>query len=61
MKVKKRRNISATVKLDDEFEIQKLRTILAYYISDGNPATESKESARFAYEMWRSLMKLGGT
>lgn len=61
MKVKKRRTISATVKLDDEFEIQKLRMILAYYISDGNPATESKESAKFAYELWKSLVKLGET
>lgn len=60
MKVKKRRKISATVKLDDEFEIQKLRMILAYYISEGDPSPDT-ESAKFAYEMWRSLMKLGGT
>lgn len=61
MKVKKHKAISATVKLDDEFEIQKLRTILAYYVTEKDQDQEDKDYAGFAYEMWKSLIKLGDT
>jgi hypothetical protein len=63
VKVKKHKAISATVKLDDEFEIKKLRTILAYYVTekDQEGNAEDKDYAGFAYELWRSLIKLGDT